>query len=284
MKPIYEAISLNANASFKVESYYAENCCESSGWHIHPEFELVYIKNGSGVLRIENKNVLYQSGVLVFLGGNIPHSDFGNKVYKNNVEVVIQFTEEFVNEKLGIFPELHAIKKLVAKSNQVFVFGDTVKNTLGQAFESFESLGNQDKLLKLLTILGRLSQSEDYNLLFAPTTEVGCKPNEVKRLEEIFGYINIHYSKNIKVEEIATKVGLTPNSFSRFFKKMTQRKFMDFVNEFRIRKAMESFNETQHSIMETMYENGFNDPSYFSRQFKKYQGVTPSEYLRRQHG
>ncbi|WP_103866295.1 AraC family transcriptional regulator [Aquimarina sp. I32.4] len=58
---------------------------------------------------------------------------------------------------------------------------------------------------------------------------------------------------------------------------------MDFVNEFRIKKAQEYFEYNDSAISEVMYQCGFNDPSYFSRQFKKYTGITPSIYIKQLH-
>jgi YesN/AraC family two-component response regulator len=43
---------------------------------------------------------------------------------------------------------------------------------------------------------------------------------------------------------------------------------------------MELLAEKNNTIKEIMYLSGYNDLSYFSKQFKKYQGTTPSEYLK----
>ena len=99
------------------------------------------------------------------------------------------------------------------------------------------------------------------------------------RISKVIDYINEHYKEQIVIAELAERIGLTKNSFCRFFKKMTQKTFVQFVNEFRIGKAVEILSENQMSVSEAMYLSGFNDPSYFTKQFKKYQGVTPSEYL-----
>ena len=106
------------------------------------------------------------------------------------------------------------------------------------------------------------------------------KRDDILRLEMVFDYINNQYTQHISVEKIADKLGFTPNSFCRFFKKMTQKKFIGFVNEFRIQKAVELFNASNSSVSEVMFQSGFNDASYFTRQFKKHQGITPSEYVK----
>ncbi|MGW9685555.1 AraC family transcriptional regulator [Flagellimonas sp. 2504JD1-5] len=284
MKPILEAINLQTNSSLKVESYNNKSYCESAGWHIHPEFELVFVKNGNGCLNIGSKKMNYTNGTLVFLGGNIPHADFGNKDNEDNLEVVIQFRKEFLVDKLKVFPELLGIKDLIQKSKQVMVFGSITKDALMENFERFEQLDNQGKLINLLSILDYLSRHGDFVHLFDSPPIHKYKKNEINRLEEIFEYVNSNYAKDISVSEISGQLGYTANSFCRFFKKMTKRRFMDFVNAYRIEKAVETFNENNTTIASVMYTTGFNDPSYFTKQFKKYQGVTPSVYLKSKYG
>ncbi len=280
MKPMLEAINVNTNSSLKVETYNSTTNCESAGWHIHPEYELVCIKNGSGLLNIGSEKRHYGNGVLVFLGGDIPHADFGNKDNEDNLEVVIQFKKEFLEDKLKVFPELIKIKELIEKSRQVLIFDEHTKQSLWPLFKRFDKMDNQGKLVNLLSILDQLSKHGVYERLFDTISIGNYKKNEIRRLEETFEYVNNNFHKNISIQEIATRLGFTPNSFCRFFKKMTHQTFISFVNEFRIAKAVDFFNENNTVIAEVMYKSGFNDPSYFTRQFKKYQDTTPSSYLK----
>ncbi|MEZ4811779.1 MAG: AraC family transcriptional regulator [Allomuricauda sp.] len=280
MKPMFESINLEANASLTINTYRNEDYCESAGWHIHPEYEMVYVKNGSGLLHIGHKKRTYSNGVLVFLGGNIPHADFGNKDYKDNLEVVIQFKKEFFEKKLAVFPELSNIKDLIKESRHILVFDSRTHQLFGKDFNCFCGLDNQGKLVKFLSILDELSKKGTYESLFDSISLDNFRKDEIQRLEETFNYVNNNYNKNISVSEIASQLGLTPNSFSRFFRKLTSRRFIDFVNEFRTVKAAELFSSANLTITDVMYRSGFNDASYFSRQFKKYQGTTPYNYLK----
>ncbi|MEM8929166.1 MAG: AraC family transcriptional regulator [Bacteroidota bacterium] len=281
MKPIYESITTHSNVSFKVESYEVSSNCETAGWHIHPEYELVYVKNGSGMLRIGNKIHSYTNGTLVFLSGNIPHSDFGNKQFDNGKEVVIQFSREFVERKLGQFPELTTIKRLIHSSKCVLIFDGTIKSHLSLQFEHFTELNPQEKLINLFSILNYLSAQENYIRLFNNDLLYEFREKESYRLRDIFQFLDTHYHQKISTREISEQIGLTPNSFSRFFKKMTNRTFVDFLNEFRVRKAIDVMNEGDTTITEAMYKSGFRSPSYFAKQFFKYQQMTPSTYLKK---
>ena len=280
MKPMLETIDVTTNASFKIETYRSADNCASAGWHVHPEYELVFVKNGSGILHIDTSKTAYTDGALVFLAGDIPHADFGNKENDDNVEIVIQFKKEFLDEKLKVFPEFSKIKKLIEKSRHVLIFDNPVKHKLEKEFKKFKKLDNQGKLINLLSILHLLSQENAYQALRTTFPLDNFKREDILRLEQVFDYINNQYTQNISVKKIAFQFGLTPNSFCRFFKKMTQKKFIGFVNEFRIQKAVELFNVSNSSVNGVMFQSGFNDASYFTRQFKKYQGMTPSEYVK----
>ena len=55
----------------------------------------------------------------------------------------------------------------------------------------------------------------------------------------------------------------------------------DFIRQLRFRRAAHLLEEGQLSVYEVAYSVGFNDSKYFSREFKKQFGLTPSEYARR---
>lgn len=275
-----ETINVDTNTSFKVEIYHSADNCAMAGWHIHPEYELVFVKNGKGQLHIDSAKIDYSDGVLVFLAGDIPHADFGNRENKDNEEIVIQFNKEFLDDKLRVFPEFSRINTLIRNSRHVLVFKPEIKQKLETNFRKFNILNDQGKLINLLNILHQLSLETEYQVLRKHIPWESFKRDDILRLEQVFEYVNNQYAQHITVEEIAQKLGFTPNSFCRFFKKMTQKRFIGFVNEFRVQKAVELLNESNYTISDVMSRSGYNDASYFTRQFKKHQGLTPTEYTK----
>ena len=279
MQPIYENIAVAIDSSLKIATYRHGETCKLSNWHIHPEYELVYVRNGSGILRIGNRTEHYTDGTLIFLGPNIPHLDFSNKKYPDNLEVVIQFGKEFIEEKLAVFPEFRNIKNLMHQSKSVLLFENDIKETLSIEFEKFDTLNATQQLIQFMAILEKLARCDAYRNILDASSLQSFKTTDVNRLEDVFEFVNENYNEQLTAKNMASHLGLTTNSFCRFFKKMTNKTFIQFVNEFRIRKATELFNETSLSVSEVMYQCGFNDASYFTKQFKKHQGVTPSNHL-----
>ncbi|MRI00477.1 helix-turn-helix domain-containing protein [Kriegella sp. EG-1] len=279
MKPIFENIEVAINSSLKIQTFTHGESCELTNWHIHPEYELVYVKNGNGTLQISGKNIPYTDGVLLFLGPNIPHADFGNKDNSDNFEVVIQFGKEFLEDKLVVFPEFKGINKLIKDSKHVIIFKKKIKNRYGQRFEALQKMDDTQRLLSFIGILHSLSTTNYNKLIAAENTINTIKSQDVMRLEYIFEYVNKNYADKISIGLIANLIGLTSNSFCRFFKHNTNQTFVQFLNQFRTKKALEFFIQNNSSVSEVMYKCGYNDPSYFTRQFKKYQGNVPSFYI-----
>ncbi len=279
MQISYEQIYLGQSESLKIESYNNKSQCDIVSWHLHPEYELVFIKSGKGSIQIDSHFEDYENGLLVFLGPNIPHMPFSNKQYEDNAEVVMQFPESFVKDKLSCFPEFESISKFIKKSNNGIIFSPETHRKLSPLFLKFKKQNNTEKLLNFIDILYKLSTSNNQRTILKGKFSLAINKHTLERISKVYQYINDHYAEEIRSETLAKQLGLTPNSFCRMFKTVTNRSFIDFLNEFRVKKAQEHFEHNDESISKVMYQCGFNDPSYFSKQFKKYSGKTPTTYI-----
>jgi two-component system response regulator YesN len=91
-------------------------------------------------------------------------------------------------------------------------------------------------------------------------------------------YIDDNYDIKITLEDIAGYVGISKYYFSVLFKKEKDITFSSYLNSVRIEKAKQLLKNPQTTINDVVYEVGFNDPQYFSKTFKKYVGMTVTEY------
>lgn len=119
------------------------------------------------------------------------------------------------------------------------------------------------------------------------------KVNEVQNESIIDGLNDKDREFLIKLNEIMEREISNPDlsvdllvenfNFSRtiFFgklKSLTGKSPIMYIKEMRMNKAVQLLNEHKYSIAEVAYRVGFNDPHYFSKSFKLYFGVSPSEY------
>lgn len=102
--------------------------------------------------------------------------------------------------------------------------------------------------------------------------------NNNHAVDAIIKHLDANFYKQIPLPELAARCNLSSRRFTDLFKSRTGRTLTNYVNERRIKYAMERLRETQH-ILYSCYESGFRDVAYFYRVFKRQSGMTPGEFL-----
>lgn len=97
-------------------------------------------------------------------------------------------------------------------------------------------------------------------------------------VDEIIHYLNENIHKSVNTDEIVDKFNYSPSYLFSLFKKKTGYSIIHFFNLMKIQKACEYLTFSDLSVKEICYKMGFQDPLYFSRLFKKYMGVAPTDY------
>lgn len=101
------------------------------------------------------------------------------------------------------------------------------------------------------------------------------------KLENYITSQEIYLNPSLTIFELAKGLELTSHELSLFLNKYLKKNFFDYINEFRINRAKSILKnpEKRHlTILEILYEVGFNSKSSFNTAFKKYVGTTPTEY------
>jgi two-component system, response regulator YesN len=97
-------------------------------------------------------------------------------------------------------------------------------------------------------------------------------------LDKLITYINSHYAENLTLDQLSSMCVLSPTYISKIFKTHLDTNFIDYVSSVRIKVAKRLIKNSELSLKEISNEIGYVDPNYFTRVFKKYEGMTPSEY------
>ncbi|MDR0270472.1 AraC family transcriptional regulator [Paenibacillus sp.] len=110
------------------------------------------------------------------------------------------------------------------------------------------------------------------------------KPEETNKLNPGFisQYIELHYMENLYLDHIAEIVETSPKYFSSYFKKTFGINYVEYLNKVRLSHAKELLKDSTLSIGEIGEKTGYLNSSTFTTTFKKYVGISPSEY-RKQH-
>ena len=97
-------------------------------------------------------------------------------------------------------------------------------------------------------------------------------------LRKAVEYLQTHYHEQVTLNEVAAHAYVSTYYISRMFKREVGKSFVDYLNEIRIEKAKEMLKDVKLKTYEVAEKVGIPDAHYFSRLFKKYVGVTPTEF------
>jgi AraC-like DNA-binding protein/mannose-6-phosphate isomerase-like protein (cupin superfamily) len=277
MKAHFEAIapsqttSLNAFLQEKKEFDYP--------FHYHPEYELTFIISSRGIRYVGNHFGDFRENDLVFLGPDLPHC------WKNAegqadpaAAIVIQWGENLLGEGWIDSKEFKAIKKLHLLAQKGIKFTEAVALEVKDRLLYAVTLPPFQKLIAVLQLLNELAQTNQYELLCEQGFSYNLNLLENERINTVYQYLRMNYSKKITLENVASEVSMTEESFSRFFSKVMKKTFFGFVNEYRINVACNLLIKTDMNVNQIGYAAGYESFPFFYRQFKKFKSCSPQKY------
>jgi AraC-like DNA-binding protein len=149
-----------------------------------------------------------------------------------------------------------------------------------------------DRLMDLFglltkTILSNLNQSpnkaraiftEILTLLFQFVERNSYSYSSIRKVEALIGYMGERYQENISLAQLAHRAGISESYLGRIFKSVTGKTPIDYLIDIRISKAKNLLLDG-FTVTETSRLVGFNDIYYFSRAFKKSEGISPTAFL-----
>lgn len=116
------------------------------------------------------------------------------------------------------------------------------------------------------------------------TTRVNENKSDVLMSEKVklsIDYILRHLHYDISLKQIADNAGLSETYFSALFKKETGETVSEFIQKSRVREAQSMIQYSEYSLLEIGQYLGFCSQSHFSKTFRKYTGMTPGQYRKK---
>lgn len=130
---------------------------------------------------------------------------------------------------------------------------------------------------EVLSVNQVLQLDESFNTSDADVPDIIQKVENHMQVNEPF------MDSSLSVYDLAKQIDVPSRELSVAINHHLNKHFFDYVNEYRIKKAMEIFkntNDDKLTVLEVLYEVGFNSKSSFNTAFKKFTGTTPSEFKR----
>ena len=242
--------------------------------HYHEEIEILFVTQGEISIDVNENTYRIKKGEILFINSNNlhwikHHLDeeakvepllFSPKILRNNI--LSYKTDDIINNILNT-----NFEALIIKDEKIFNDLCNLKNSK----KNNQKLIELDYLLVIYEIINYIYKNKEL-------IEVKNQGKKNENLLKVLNYIYQNYSSQIKVETLASIMGLSEGETSRTFKKLTGQSPMDYVIHYRIKVATILLKNTSKSITDIAFEVGFSSSNYFTIAFKKITGLTPSEY------
>ena len=243
--------------------------------HWHREMEIIRILEGKLQLYIGDRELDARAGDLVLIGEGVVHGgepedcvyecivfDQGMLMHedacKRSMKQAVNRSLFLRREAIEAEPALAGAVERLYGSAAEGVAGNEL-NVLGAMFGLFGALVEKPGDARMDIAAPRFSQ-------------------KAEQLKPALEYIETHYGQSITLDALARLTGLSPKYFCRFFRTFVHRSPIDYVNYYRIECASHFLTSTDMTIAEIAQHCGYNDSSFFIKQFRKYKGTTPRNY------
>lgn len=282
MRAVRFVIPKTGGNSFRVQTERSTHFYDSI--HYHPEHQITVILKGEGTRFIGNHVDRFQPGEVYFIGRNVPHVfKCDASYYEGNDQleassISVFFKDETFGPQFFEIPEMAHIKRLLELASSGVRIDGEDRESATKILKSIEQQDGFQRFQSLLSILDMCSNSDTLKTLSSIRYTSPSKDLENERINVVFQFLSNNFRKEVSLAQIASVANMTPNAFCRYFKQRTGKSFTVFLNEMRIEFAAKLIAGSQDNFWNIAQECGFNNISYFNRQFKRIMQTSPIKY------
>jgi two-component system response regulator YesN len=185
-------------------------------------------------------------------------------------EIINSMTEEKLEPEAIKIRVLDLIYRVIEEVEKVT---DDSRESLYELFSWIRKILQMETQKEMNRIIYNLSDK-----LFDILRRYRKGSNTRHSINQALNYIEENYSKDLSLKKVSDEVGLSLYYFSHLFKEEIGESFVTYLNKLRIRKSKLLLINSNFNIAEIAYKVGYNDQNYFTRVFKDYEDLTPSEF------
>lgn len=239
--------------------------------HRHHKIEMYYLMKGNVDYYVDDRVYNVSPGCFVIISPGVFHRT--QTISETRERILINFDIEMISEKaralldeclretMLCIPETNrlAIENLLAKLENEYGSYQKNKEVLLEAY-----------LTELLALVNRYSKREIKNV---DTVD--------KIVIEVAEYINNNYNQKLTLKEISRRFNISDAYLSRKFKSVIGTELNNYIQFIRVEKAKELLRQTSMSVTKVSEQCGFDDSNYFSVVFKRLEGCSPNNYIKK---
>lgn len=229
--------------------------------HSHEYYELNFLTRGKTKMRVNEKTIAYDSYDFILIPPRMKHILYESE-YERFDNYVIWFKKK----------EEQTINNQIIKLHD---YGGAVQFLCSEIYQTYMKTGMED--LELINIYLKAVLLHMKKGLILGTDQPNKKDDDIA--EQAIKFINTNIIvSHITVSMIASKLNVSPAHFSRSFKKKVGLSPVKYINEVKIAEAKRLLVKGEYTIKEISVQLHYDDQFYFSQQFKKLTGYSPTEY------
>ena len=250
--------------------------------HGHTYYEIVYIRNGSGVHQLNNNKMTYSAGDLFIIG---PKDQHHFEIAKSTHFTFIKFTDSYFAAH-----KMHRTEVLMLSTPEAIMGNQLLKEVKLEMDEpcisilrrTVENIVDYNGLkditsspivyYQILSIFGLIREA-------ASKLSIGIDNGQPDK-EELISYIhqNIYDPSLMQIKNIAPHFSIAVTYFSDYFKRKFSMTYRDYVNEYRIKLIEKRLQVSSLTMKQIADEFGFSDESHLSHFFKGKKKISPQHF------
>ena len=239
--------------------------------HWHEHIELHYVLEGRTTLRLGQREIPARAGNLVVVNSNELHAGYCDGTHMRVLVIIFDMGDFYkeLADKNVIF------QSLVERDETIDAIMSAIQKEYSEQRIGYRLIC-KGELLHLIVHLAR-----EYAAEVLTERESDSRKRRLERLNTVLDYIQSNYTKQISNRELADIIHLSEDRFNHLFKESMGMPPLQYMNEVRMKKAMNLLKRKEGTVVEIADSVGFTDYNHFGRQFRRYYGCAPSEILKK---
>lgn len=227
----------------------------------HTNIEVVYCTGGEGEILYGTKRIPIKKGDIVLVNSEVFH----DHITTSSLDFYFLIVDNNFCHQNGIHPEKIRFDDFISSSDTERLFKKII--------EANRTHGPYRAAKIRYAVLGFMIHLISEHIV---STERDTDNVNTKRIKEVTNYIKMHFTEKLTLEEIANKTNISKYYLVHEFKRLTGKTVIEYLNMLRCINAR-SMIRNDFSISAAALSSGFDNLSYFTRTYKKYMNVLPSE-------
>ena len=252
--------------------------------HWHHEVELLHIRKGTFRMELNLENMILREGDFCFVNSGELHRLDG--CHRGTVHDAVIFNpyilkfayHDVIEDKLTgpILAGMESLPHMVRVGEDGY---GEIKDVFEQLCrfqyypDDVDYLETKLNLYRLLFLLKKRNK-----ILSTESVLSAAEKEKIDRYKRIVTYVQEHFAEKVTLDDMAGQVQCNPQYLCHFFKEIAGVPPIQYLISHRLERAKEMLRDTTKPVLEISLDCGFDNVSYFIRQFKKEEGVTPREY------